>query len=185
MRTQTYLFAIILLLCAASCKKIKKLATINVNIPYNGVLGLPYVGDTAITLPPNGLSFSLPLYGMPTYSQQFLSQYNTSASKVNSAKLQNYSMQIVDPTGGYFYYLDTVQIYLSAHGQPEVLVAYNNNVPHDQNIVNMTSTYIELKNYFLQDSMFLRVYVNFIKVPKEADSILMNTNFNLQADPLN
>ncbi|HXS36989.1 MAG TPA: hypothetical protein VN721_09825 [Flavipsychrobacter sp.] len=187
MKIQTYLVAILLLACTISCKKIKKLATINVNIPYSGVLGLPDLShDTLINFDsfPHGISVSLPPYGMPTYSQQFLSQYNTSPSKVNSAKLQSYTMQILKPVGGYFDFIDTVQIYLSAPNQPEVLVAYNNNVPHDQNTVTMTSTYTELKNYFLQDSMFIRVYANFIKKPA-GDSILMSTNFNVQADPLN
>src|ERR1017187_5675450 len=73
-----------LMTIATGCNKIKQLANINVDIPYTSQVNVPAVpGDAyGVALPQGGISLPFPTVSFATNSQQYLSEYNTSSSKI-------------------------------------------------------------------------------------------------------
>ncbi len=170
-----------------SCIKVNPLGNINVKFPYSQQVTIPEVaGDTFGTaLPIAGIAISLPAVPMVTNSQQYITQYNTSASKITSVDLDSFALQILSPGNQNFDFLDSVQLYISAPSQPEVLVAYAYNVPKGQATLNLTTmTNVNLKSYFIQDTVYLRLNTHVNAVPATGTQLNMYSVFHMLADLL-
>lgn len=187
MKKIMFLTGITLLTLSFSCTKIKQLANINLNIPYSAQVTVPTVQGytTGQKLPPGGLALPFPATGIPTNSQQTLAQYNVSSSKIVSVYLQSLSIQIIAPNNQNFDFLDTIQLYISVPLQPEVLVAYEYNIPKGQNTLTLTPVAdVNLKNYFLADTMYFRLYAHINAIPASGTQLNISSNFHLLANPL-
>jgi len=143
-------------------------------------------GDTAgVALPPGGASLPFPTFPVVTNSQQYISQYKTSTDKIVSFDLSSMQVQILSPSTENFDFLDSIQIYISAANQPEVLVAYQYSVPKGQTTLSLAvPSGLNLKNYFIQDTMYFRVNSHINAVPASGTTLNIASSFNLVANPL-
>ena len=171
----------------AGCTKVKNLANINVNIPYQQQFAIPdYPGALGgVTLPPGGGTLPFPAVPVPTNSQYYLTQYHTSAEKIIKVGLKSLSLQILSPANQNFDFLDNVQVYISARTLPEMLLAYSYSVPKGVTTLDLaTSTEVNLKDYFIQDTIYLRLSAHINATPLPGTQVNMASVFNLLANPL-
>lgn len=152
------------------------------NTNYIDVPGLPGGVDT---IAPEGITVYAPTKTVETNASTYMKEYNTSTEKVISVKLSKMSISVSQPTGEKFDFMDTINIYMSAPGQPEVLIAHRYGLPADPSTVEFDcDNSIEMKEYFLQDSMFVRFGGHFIKVPKANTQLEMKSTYLMTANPL-
>ncbi len=122
--------------------------------------------------------------GIPTNSAQYMKDYKTSGELINFVKLTKLTANIQEPQNGNFDFVDTIQVFLKADGLEEKLVAYKYGIPKGQSSVDLDRADVDLKQYFLKDTMFLRFGGHFVGVPAAASKVELNTTFNLDANPL-
>lgn len=187
MKTKMILSVIAIGLAVAGCTKLKKLATVSVDIPYNQQVSIPAIpgGVSGTPLPAGGALLPLPSIPVPTNSKQYLKQYNTTAEKVLLVDLKRLTLEIVTPPGQNFNFIDFVEVYISARSQPEQLLAFQYTVPAGQTTLELTTSKdVNLKDYFLQDTMYLRMNAHVNAVPISGTELKINSVFHLLANPL-
>jgi len=167
------------------CSKLQSLTNIEVDIPYNMQTDPYNIVDSTIHIPGGGQYFVLPSFPITTNSKQFLTQYNTSTAKINSVKLTNLSMNIIQPTNGNFNFIKKVEVYIYATGLPKIKVAANEDIGTNINSVTLTDTSADLKSYFLSDTMYLQMSAYFTEPPAPHTQINVNATMHLSANPLN
>ena len=176
-----------LLLTVTGCSKIHDFANINVDIPYNQQITVPQVaGDAAgVPLPAGGANLPFPAFPVMTNAQQYVSTYKTSIDKIISFDLNSMVIQIQSPPNQNFDFLDSIQLYISANSQLEMLVAYANSVPKGQTTLSLTAMPgVNLKNYFIQDTMYYRLNAHINAVPASGTVLNIASSFHLLANPL-
>ncbi len=178
-----------LLVCSLqSCIKITNpIGNINVNIPYSQQAEIPAVPGYTFgqALPAAGANIGLPPVPLATNSQQYISQYSTTADKIIKVDLDSFALQILSPGSQNFDFLDSVQLYLSARSQPEVLVAYNYQIGKGQTaLILNTISDVNLKNYFIQDTIYLRLNTHVNAIPATGTQLNMYTVFHMLANLL-
>ena len=170
-----------------ACNGIKNAANINVDIPYTTQVNVPDVPGytTGVALPAGGVDLPSVTVGFATNSQTYMSQYGTAANMVVSVTVKSMSIQIQSPAGQNFDFLDNIQIYMSAKGQPEVLAVSENSIPKGSTILNLTpNPELNLKNYFVQDTIYMRIAGHINAVPVAGEQLNINSVFHLVANPL-
>lgn len=168
------------------CSKIKRLADINVDIPYETELSVPAVDGNPETQLPVSLPLSFPATGVETNSKENLSKYGTATNLVTTVYLKSLSLQIKSPAGKTFNFLDNVQVYISAEGLPEQLVAYQYNIPKGRSVLDLaTNTDVNLKEYYLKDIIYLRMITTINAIPPTGVVLGVNSVFHMVANPLN
>lgn len=170
------------------CDKTALLTEINVDIPYSTEFVMPevsgYTGGTP--LPAGGVKIDIPAVGFATNAQTYVTANKTSVDKINKVDLKSLNMRIVLPSGGNFNFVDSVWIYISAKNQTEQLVAYNYGVAKGQSALDMyTLTDVNLKNYFIQDSIAFRISARINATPDSTNKLGLGTIFHMNANPLN
>jgi hypothetical protein len=176
------------LLFAMGCAKLKSLTNININLPaYEGDINIPAIYDTTrVPFPTSGIYLTLPQQAVPTMSQQYISQYNTTSDKITSISISSATLQMVNPSGANFNYLDSISVYLSAPNLPTILLATKMSVPKGQNILNLdVPVDSSLKSYFLKDTIYLQAKAGFNNVPPASSDIKSKITFHMVANPLN
>lgn len=186
MKKTLWIFAIISIIITAGCKKVKDLANISVNIPYTQHVSIPSSGyEYGFPLPAGGVQLDFPMVGAPTNSKSYLDQYHTNGNKVIKVALNSLSLVITSPAQQNFDFLDTVRMYISAPGQPEALVAYKYGATRGQKTLDLTcDNNVNLKNYFLADTMYFRTTMHINAVPIPGAEMDIKSVFNLVANPL-
>ncbi len=170
------------------CDKTTLLTEINVDIPYSTEFAIPAIsGYTgSVPLPAGGLKIDVPAVGFATNAQTYVSANKTSVDKINKVDLKSMNLRIVLPSGSNFNFVDSVWIYISAKSQPEQLVAYNYGVAKGQSAIDMyTLTDVNLKNYFIQDSISFRISARINATPDSTNKFGIGTILHMNANPLN
>lgn len=147
-KIKTYAF-ITSLFFLGSCKKIDKLTQFT--IPY----------DESVTIKSTtgiGLPFDILTPDISTNSESTFALNNTRADLVQQIKLTKLTLTITSPSGGDFSFLKSIAIYISASGQPETKVAWNDSIPANPGkTIELQTTDTDLKNYIKQSSFTLRL----------------------------
>lgn len=179
---------IVFIVFAGACNKVKQLADINVDFPFDQMVNVPAVNlNGSEIFSPGGLFLPFPAVPVASNSKQQMANYNTAAEKVVKVDLKRMALTIVSPPEENFNYLDNVQLYLSANNLPEVLIAYQYNIPKGQNTLNLeTVTGVNLKDYYLQDTIYLRMTAHINALPAQSgEQLKISTVFHMLANPLN
>lgn len=176
---------LLLLVLCLGCKKLKKLANIKLNFPYSNTIDVPGIPGGLLVAPPGGITADLPAFPVATNSQKYVTESGTNAEKIIHVKLTELKGEILAPSTQDFNYVDTLRVYLSAKGLPEQLAAYKYGIEKGQRTLNLQLSDINLKNYFLKDTMYFRVSGHFINVPDSATKMKVSSVFNMLANPLN
>ena len=178
--------AITALMGAASCDKAKSLADINVDIPYNSSINVPDGGYTpGQALPLGGVSLPFPALPIPTNSKSYIEQYHTSTDKIRTVGLKSLQLEMQAPTSYNFDFLDTVQVYISTRTSPEQLIAYQYNVAKGLSTIPLTTvSAVNLKDYFIQDTIYFRLSSHINAVPPSGTQLNIKSVFHMVANPL-
>jgi hypothetical protein len=184
MKTSKITLLALLALSLFACKKKEELVKIDTPIPYTEELEIPFGAGSGIQLP---VGFPTPDmdYTFATNYQTYLTQYNTKADLITSAKLEKFSMRITAPAAQNLDFIDTVRFYIFADNQPMKLIAYKYAVPKGLKELNMDIKDEELKSYFLDDSVHVRLngYAN--AIPAGGTRMELKSIFRLKGSPLN
>ncbi len=171
----------------ASCNKVTQLANINVDIPYNQQVSVPQIPGAiyGIPLPPGGATLNFPAVPVATNSQDYIAQNKTSIEKVVNVYLKSLAIQILSPANQNFDFLDNIQVYISSKSQPERIIADQYNIPKGQTTLNLaTSTDVNLKNYFIEDTIYFRLNAHINAVPISGTQLNIASVFHMLANPL-
>ncbi len=180
------LFAVILIIAFASCQKIKSLANINFNIPFSQTVETPAIDgyNYGLPLPNGGATLPFPAVSVATNSQELFDKYHASSKNLVSARINNIDLQITS-AGQNFDFLDTIQLYISAQNLPEMLVAYQYNIPKGQTRVDLAIVPDKnLKEYVVKDSVTLRLNAHINALPKPGTQVMAEGVFRVTANPL-
>ncbi len=140
---------ILSLISIISCDKIDKLTQFDLDM------------ETQVTIPsglPINTPFDIPTPPIPTQSSQVFENNNTSKDLIEQAKLKKMKLSIISPATGNFDFIKDIEIYISADGLPEKKIAWIYDHPNDrQNILNLETTTIDLKDYVKKDEISIRI----------------------------
>lgn len=175
-------------LCSAlfftACEKAKELATFDKDVPYSYALEFPNnTGIPASTPIPGGFPLSYN-FAYETKAQQYIKDFHTSRDNVIHVKLKNLTMQLIQPTGANFNFTDSIKLYVTGTGLPDLLVAYRIPMPINETNVEMNVVDANIKEYFLQDSLHVRLNATINATPPAGARVNLNTNCTLRANPL-
>jgi hypothetical protein len=186
MKKSFILFTIAICVIVAACSKVKDLANISVDLPYSQQVSVPvdtsYVAGVPI---PGGITLPFPSVPFATNSKDIMAQYKTSADKIIKVSLKGLSLQILSPAGQNFDFMDSIQIYMSATTQPEVLIAHQYEISKGQTTLTLvTDTSVNLKDYFVQDTISYRLTTHINATPPQGTQLNISSVFHLLANPL-
>lgn len=168
----------------ASCDKLKSIADIRFSVPYSERVEVDGLPGSPIILP-QGLTASVPPIAVETKSEEYIKQYNTSSTLISEVKLGELKLEINEPATQNFDIMDSVWLFVSASGLPEIQAAHYFDIPKGTRTLDMITTGENLKEYFLQDSMYFRIQGHFYKAPDSASVFTISTRFDAIANPLN
>ncbi len=190
MKRYTLLLAGGLLLTSlfSSCVKtdsLKQLADISFFYTYDQALASSFQNPTDTVLPVATPELELPLLGFSTNIGEIAKEKNTSSDKLISVKIDSLILSLTDPASLKLDFIKSVKIYISAKGQPEVLAAEKNPVPAGLRTLALEVRAGELKSYFQQDSVQLRVVAALNGIPPSTTKINLKNLIKVVANPLN
>lgn len=129
------------------------------------------------------LSFSTPAF--PTNSVQVFQVNNTSAELLEGCKLVEITGTITNPAGEDFSFLNSVHVYISAVGLPEVEIAYRDNIPDTVgNTLSLQPTEVELVEYIKQETIIIRMQTINDEVTLNQVTVSLFTRFFIDAEIL-
>ena len=170
----------------ASCDKLKELTRFSQSFDYKEFISVPGLPSQQTQLPPGGASESLPRFGIATNSKEHIEKYKTATNLITEVLLSKLNMAVTNPPNSSFNYVDTIQLYISSspNGTNEQLVAYKNDIARDIQKVDLDVTNINLKEYFILDSMYYRIYAHFVEIPSDETRVEVNTTLTMNASLL-
>jgi hypothetical protein len=171
----------------ASCNKLMQLASISADIPYSQQVAIPPVTgySQTVKLPTGGVALDFPSVAFATNSQQYISQYKTAANMIIDVDLKSLALQILSPADQNFDFLDNVEVYIHSTTQPEVLIASQYNVSKGVTTLDITTNpLINLKNYFVDDTIYFRLNTHINAVPLQGAQMNISSVMHLLANPL-
>lgn len=171
----------LLLILLSSCSKLQNLANINVDLPYEERIIAPEF-DSTLKIPAGGICVSLPPQPVPTNSKEAMALYNTGQENILHVKLVRFE-QLVPAGTGNFDFADSLRIYISATDLPELLIANKSGIGKNLETLALDCNDQNLKPYFLQDTVYMRVEGRFNAIPK-AKEFRLQYKFNLLANPI-
>jgi hypothetical protein len=168
-----------------SCSKLKDLGKVNFDAPLTESVVLPDSASLGLigNFPPEGISFIFPAVNTATNSQATLKQYNTSSDKIDSVTLKSLALQLSSSSN--FDFVDTIRVYVSAVGQSSQLLAYQYGIPAGTTTINLTPVDIDMKQYFIQDSIGFQLQAHFKALPPAGNTLNISTHFNVYGNVLN
>lgn len=174
MRKNLLLLACLLTGMLSACEKLKDITTFNLD------------AKTEFTIPGQqtgiGDILSLPRMEVQTSSEQTFKNNNTKADLVEEAILKRLSLTITAPAQANFDFLNDIQIYISAEGEEEVLLAYGENLPETgSRQLELTTTGADLSPYIKKDSYSLRTEATTDKVVDEDVDVRVDMTFAVTA----
>jgi hypothetical protein len=164
------------MLILASCKKLKELTHFN----------LTYNCETTIQ---SGAATMLPFDAftpeITTQSESEFEGHKTTRHLIESVKLSEMTLTIISPEGRNFDFLNDLEIFISADGQEEMLIAEKHNIPDavgSQLILEVRQD--ELKPYLTGEKYKLRLRVTTDKLINQDVGVRITSTFRVDANVL-
>jgi len=171
------------LLIVTSCKKLTDLANIKFVIPYSKTVAVPGLPGNPF-IPPTGLTTSIPTIAVESKSEEYIKKYNTSSELITKVIFTELKLEITEPATQNFDLVDSIWLFVSASGLPEVQSAHYFNVPKGTRTIDMVTSDVNMKEYFLKDSMYFRLQGHFHNAPDSASVFTISSKFDVTANPL-
>ncbi len=142
---------LLLVVINTSCKKIKKTKVFNTTDSSEFIIST----QTSLNTP---LVITTP--EVKTFSSQYFSNNNTNANLVKEIKLTSLNLTIIDPSGETLSFLKSIKIYMYGNGQPEILLASNENIADDvSGSLDFEPIHAKLDSYVKSNTYSLRYEV--------------------------
>ncbi len=174
MKTKTILTVLLIgIIFTVSCKKL---------------LTFEISDSTTTTVSANILPFQLPLElptpDVTTNSESEFEQNDTKVELVKEIILKRLALTIISPDGKTFSFLKSIEIYISADGEDETKIAWNNDVQSNAESIELETTTAALDKYVKKDKYKLRTTVVTRETLFEDVDIKIDFTFQVTADPL-
>jgi len=144
--------------------------------------------STTTTVDANILPFQLPVEiptpDITTNSESEFAQNNTNVDLVKEIILKKLQLTITSPSGKTFSFLKSIEIYISADGESETKLAWNDNVDSNANSIELETTKEALDKYVKKDKYKLRTKVVTKETLTQSVDIKIDFTFQVTADPL-
>lgn len=171
-----------LVFTVAACSKegtpVEQLTTVEVETEKKEVADIPTIPHT-FEIPPGGIEWGLPKYPSATDSKTFFEVNKTSPNGVNTVKVKKIYLKLLSSDTSNFNFMDYVKVYISANGYDEILVGQQTNIPKGIKTIETVPQDVELKNYFVQDTIYFRVVPHFIDYPPSSGQLEMGATFKV------
>ena len=139
-----------ILFSISSCKKIEDLFPFTVNVENN------------FTVPASGplnIPFDILTPQVTTNSSQQFQNNNTDINKIRDIKLKKVDLQIINPPGKTFNFLQSVHIFISTDATDEIELAYLDNISTSATSISLNTTAERLDKYVKAPSYRLRTKI--------------------------
>lgn len=171
MKILSLAFASLFLL--GSCQKIDQLTQFDLSFDETAVI------PSLIGL---NLPLNIPTPNISTNAESTLEMNNTHKDMVESVRLKTLQLTLTNPVNGDFNFLKSIQIYMSADGLDEILVASLTDIPSNVgNTLTLTPIDVELMEYVLLDQVDLRVKTVTDELITTAHQINIHSVFRVDA----
>lgn len=159
-----------------SCKKLQKLTQFD----------LTYNSEATISA---GIAASLPFDvftpDITTQSESAFNGHHTSSNLIESVKLKQMKLSVTSPEGRSFDFLKDIEIYISADGEEEIMVAAKHNIPETVGSeLLLDPADAELKPYLIKDKYKIRLKVTTDKIVNEDVKLNIGSTFHVDANIL-
>ncbi len=143
--------------------------------------------STTTTVDANILPFQLP-YELPTpdvttNSESEFAQNDTKVELVKEIILKRLALTITSPSDKTFSFLKSIEIYISADGEDETKLAWNNDVQSSAKSIELETTSAALDKYVKKSSYKLRTEVVTKETLTQSVDIKIDFTFQVTADP--
>ena len=175
MKTKIVALLAILSLTIVSCNAVDDMLTFNIAQQSSFTVNS--------TLPINApLNVATP--DVTTNSSEDFKNNNTKADLVKDVKLTALKLTITDPSTQDFSFLKSVHVFIATDNDPEIELAFLDDINSSANTLNLTCSGQKLDNYIKASSFKLRTAVTTKKVTTQDVSIKADMNFKVTADPI-
>lgn len=159
-----------------SCDRIDELTMFDVEfttsftIPSSSIINLPFDIATPETT---------------TNSESTFENNDTRSDLVESVRLRELRLDLIAPSDGDFNFLNEIEIFITADGLPEVLIASDLDIePNDSRSLDLDIEDVELREYIVQDTYTLRTRTITDETINEDHQIEVFTRFRVDAEIL-
>lgn len=144
-----YISFICLLVLFTACDKIDELTKFDME--YSQRATIP--SSTGINLP-----FDVFTPEMETNSESTFAVNDTRKDLIEEIKLTDLELVMISPEEADFSFLNSIEVYISADGLEEILIANLDEVPEDAgNVITLNTSDTDLKEYIKKDEFSLRL----------------------------
>ncbi|MGB2761090.1 hypothetical protein [Maribacter stanieri] len=144
-----YISFICLLVLFTACDKIDELTKFDME--YSQRATIP--SSTGINLP-----FDVFTPEMETNSESTFAVNDTRKDLIEEIKLTDLELVMISPEEADFSFLNSIEVYISADGLEEILIANLDEVPEDAgNVITLDTSDTDLKEYIKKDEFSLRL----------------------------
>ncbi len=174
MKTKTLISAVLIasVLFTLSCKK---LLTFDIS------------DSTTTTIDANPFPISSPIEiptpDVTTNSESEFAQNDTKVELVKEIILKRLALTITSPSDKTFSFLKSIEIYISADGEDETKLAWNNDVQSTAKSIELETTKEALDKYVKKDKYKLRTTVTTRETLTQSVDIKIDFTFQVTADP--
>ncbi|CAM3824508.1 hypothetical protein POKO110462_21210 [Pontibacter korlensis] len=165
------LFAVV----ATACEKIDDLLTFYINEDETFTIESGFPLGAVIPATP---------FTVTTNSEETFKNNKTRAELVKDVSLNRLELTIVEPEGQNFDFLKRIELYISSENQPEVRIAYLEEVPAGTTVLKLKSTNAKLDEYIKSDRYTIRTEAELAKPVTQDITIKADMRFKVTADPL-
>lgn len=171
---KTALYSLVgFVLILSSCKKLAELTQFNLN----------YNTETTIQAgPASNLPFDVFTPEITTASESEYEGKKTSKNLIQSILIRKLVLKTDQSSGRNFDFLNSIKIYISANGKPEMLIAWKEGIPETiGNELLLDCSSDELRDYLIQDKYKLRLEVKTDKIVNQDIKIRIESLFRVDA----
>ena len=116
--------------------------------------------DTQVTIPSTtgiNLPFDVLTPDTETNSESTFESNDTRKDLVEEIKLTKLQLEVTTPSDADFSFLESIEVYISAEGLDEILIASKVEVPESVSVLDLEVMNTDLKEYIKKDNYSLRL----------------------------
>lgn len=174
MKIKTHLLFTAIVLTLLSCSVIDKLLTFTIS------------NNTTIKIDsgfPLGTALSIVTPDITTNSSSEFENNKTRANLVKEVTLESLKLTITDPADKNFSFLKSVHLFISTDEDPEVELAYLDDINSTSNTIDLIPTGVKLDKYIKASSYKIRTEAVIKETVTQDISINADMKFKVTADP--
>jgi len=160
---------------------------IGLTISCKKLLTFDISDSTTTTVDANILPFQLPVElptpDVTTNSENEFAQNDTKVELVKEIILKKLELTITSPSDKTFSFLKSIEIYISADGEDEMKLAWNDDVQSNAKSIELETTNSALDKYVKKDKYKLRTKVVTKETLTQSVDIKIDFTFQVTADP--